>query len=198
MPTMDRFAVLQRQVKAKYPRFSVVERNNSWLRPIFWFLSKITSRDYSSFNTTIFSTMYVGTSWATASTQSRYKSLRHEMKHVAQFHRWPLGRWAWPLNHLIMGLAYALILPAFWTLRARFEREAYTQTLLVEYELNGPIPDGRMEENARWLAETFGGSTYLFMWNKKDAYQWAMETQRKINAGEITNPDDRVEAPRAA
>jgi hypothetical protein len=168
------------------------------LAPIFWLLSKITRRDYSGFNTTIFSTMYVGPDWATDSSTSRYKSLRHEMKHIDQFHRWPLGRWAWPVNHLLTSIAYLLILPVLWTLRARFEREGYTQTLLVEYELNGPFSDARMEDNARWMADTFGGAAYLFMWRKSAAYAWAMDTQRKINAGEISNPEDRVEAPRAA
>lgn len=198
MSKIDRYSVLSLRVKGCYPRFSVVERDKSWLRPIFWLLSKVTRKDYSNFNTTIFSTMYVGPGWGTDSSTSRYKSLRHEMKHIEQFHRWPLGRWAWPINHVLTALAYLLLLPIIWTLRAKFEREGYTQTLLVEYELNGPFTDGRMEDNARWLAETFGGSAYFFMWRKKSAYAWAMETQRKINAGEISNPSDRVEAPRVA
>jgi len=198
MSTLDRYAVLSLQVKDRYPRFSVVERDKSWLRPIFWLLQKITRQDYSGFTTTIFSTMYVGSDWATSSTTSRYRLLRHEMQHIKQFHNWPLGRRAWPVNHLLMSLVYLLLLPVIWTLRAKFEREGYTQTLLVEYELTGPIADTRMEENARWLAETFGGSAYLYMWRKKAAYAWAMETQRKINAGEIRNQQDRVEVPRAA
>lgn len=198
MPQIDRFAVLSVQTKTKYPRFSVKERAKSWLAPIFWILQKVTRMDYSSFTTTIFSTMYVGSDWGSSSSNSKYKTLRHEMKHIRQFHCWPLGRWAWPVNHVLMGLAYLLLLPVLLTFRAMFEREGYTQTLLVEYELNGPFTDTRMEENARWLANTFGGSAYLFMWRRKAAYAWAMETQRGINAGEIRNPVDRVEAPRAA
>ena len=198
MSKIDRYAVLSLQVKKRFPRFSVKERNRSWLRPIFWLLGKVTRRDYSSFTTTIFSTMYVGSDWSTDSTTSRYKTLRHELRHIDQFHHWPMGRWAWPVNHLLTALAYLLVLPIIWTLRSKFERDGYTQSLLVEHELNGPFSDSRMEENARWLADTFGGSAYLFMWRKKAAYTWAMETQRKINAGEISNPVDRVEAPRAA
>ena len=198
MPQIDRFAVLSNQVKGRFPRFSVTERDKSWLRRIFWLLKKVTRQDYSSFTTTIFSTMYVGSDWGSSSSASKYKTLRHEMKHIDQFHRWPLGRWAWPVNHVLMGLAYLLILPIIWTLRAKFEREGYTQSLLVEFELNGAFSDRRMEENARWMADTFGGSAYLFMWRKKAAYAWAMETQRKISAGEISNPQDRVDAPRAA
>jgi hypothetical protein len=198
MPSIDRFVILSQKTKDEFPRFSVKSRDKSWLAPIFWLLQKVTRQDYSSFTTTIFSTMYVGSDWGSSSTSSKYKTLRHEKKHIEQFHRWPLGRWAWPVNHVLMSLAYLLVLPVIWTLRARFEREGYTQTLLVEYELNGPFTDARMEENARWLANTFGGSAYLFMWRKKAAYSWAMETQRGINAGVIRNPQDRVEAPRAA
>lgn len=198
MPKLDRYAVLYLQAKSRFPRFSVKFRDQSWLQPIFWLLSKVTGQNYNGFVTTVFSTMYVGSDWATDSTTSKYKTLRHEMRHIDQFHRWPLGRWAWPVNHVLMALAYLLLLPVIWTLRAKFERDGYTQTMLVEYELGGPISDSRMEENARWMAQTFGGSAYLFMWRKKAAYAWAMETQRKINAGEISNPQDRVEAPRAA
>ena len=195
---IDRFAVLSLQAKAKFPRFTVKERSKSWLAPIFWLLQKITRMDYSTFTTTIFSTMYVGTDWGASSSTSKYKTLRHELRHIRQFHCWPLGRRAWPINHVLTALAYLLVLPVLWTLRAMFEREGYTQTLLVEYELNGPFTDTRMEENARWMADTFGGSAYLFMWRKSAAYAWAMETQRAINAGEIRNSEERVEAPRAA
>jgi hypothetical protein len=198
MPQIDRYAVLSLKTKEQYPRFKVKARDKSWLRPIFWLLQKITRQDYSSFTTTIFSTMYVGSDWGSSSTSSKYKTLRHEKKHIEQFHRFPLGRWAWPINHVLMALAYLLVLPVIWTLRAKFEREGYTQTLLVEYELSGPLTDARMEENARWLANTFGGSAYLFMWRKRAAYGWAMGVQRQINAGEISNQADRVEAPRAA
>lgn len=198
MPHIDRFVVLSDQVRARYPRFTVTRRDRSWLAPIFWLLQKITRQDYSNFVTTIFSTMYVGSSWGTDSSVSKYKTLRHEMKHIDQFHRWPMGRWAWPVNHVLMSIAYLLLLPVLWTFRAMFEREGYTQTLLVEFEMNGPFSDARMEENARWMATTFGGSAYLFMWRKSAAYAWAMDVQRKINAGEISNPTDRVQALRAA
>ena len=105
-------------------------------------------------------------------------------KHFRQAHEFPLGRRLWAINHLLFAACYIFVLPFVWTYRAKFEREAYLQTLLVEHELHGRIPEKRMEHNARWLADTFGGSTYLFMWKKQAAYEWAMETQRQINAGE--------------
>jgi hypothetical protein len=198
MMSINRFELLRRQTAAEFPRFNIRQRRKSWLRPIFWMLEKVTGRVYSSFTTTIGSTMYVGDNWDQKSTNSKYSTLRHEKKHIEQLHRWPLGRWAWPVNHVLFSICYLLVLPVLWTFRARFEREAYTETLLVQYELSGRISDERMEENAAWLAKIFGGSAYLFMWRRRRAYEWAMETQRKINAGEIRNPKDQVQELRAA
>jgi hypothetical protein len=198
MAELDRYQILSTQTKKEFPRFRVKERDKSWLRPVFWLLQKITKQDYDGFTTTIASTMYVGPRWESKTSDEKYKTLRHEKKHIRQAHCWPLGRWAWPVNHLLMGLCYLLVLPVLLTLRSRFEREGYTQTMLVEYELNGPFSDSKMESWARWMAETFGGSAYAWMWTRKKAYVWAMETMRAINAGEIKNDQDRVDGLRAA
>ena len=188
----DRYQILVERTKKEFPRFNVKERDKSWLRPVFWLMSKITRVDYSGFTTTIASTMYTGSDWKTDSSDDKYKTLRHEKIHIKQVHRFPLGRWAWPINHLIMGLLYAFVLPFILTFRAKFEREGYVQTLLVEYELRGQISEYRMKHNAEWMARTFGGSAYAWMWRKSAARNWAMRTQKKIVAGEIRNEADRV------
>lgn len=198
MPALNRYQVLLDQTKKEYPRFSVKERDKSWLRPFVWLLSLITRRDYSTFTTTIGSTMYVGPTWEGKSLNAKYKLLRHEKKHTKQFHEWPFGRRLWPINHIIMGFCYGLVLPVILTFRAKFEREGYTQSMLVKYELSGQLSEEYMERYARKMADTFGGSTYFFMWRKKAAYRWALETMRRINAGEITNATDRVEELRTA
>lgn len=198
MANIDRYQILANRTRKEFPRFNTKKRDSSWLRPIFWVLKKITRQDYKTFTTTIFSTMYVGPSWEEKSQDEKYKTLRHEKKHIRQFHCFPLGRWAWPINHLLMALCYLLFLPVILTMRAKFEREGYTQSLLVHYELNGPFSDREMEGWARWLADTFGGSAYMWMWSRKKAYAWAMETMRAINAGEIRNDRDRVDELRAA
>lgn len=198
MSELNRYQILADRTKEEFPRFGVKVRDKSWLRPVFWLLSKLTRMDYSGFTTTIFSTMYVGSTWEKKSDDAKYMTLRHEKKHIRQFHCFPLGRWAWPINHLLCALCYVLLLPVIFTMRARFEREGYLQTLLVEYELRGHIKVGRMAHNAKWIANTFGGSTYCWMWRKAAAYAWAIKTQRAINAGQITNDQDRVDELRAA
>lgn len=193
----NRYEQLALRVKSLYPRFKVRPRDESWLKPIFWLLAKITGTDYSTFHTTIFSTMYTGPRWEKMGDAARYRLLRHEMKHIRQAHEFPLGRWAWPVNHFLWAVSYLLILPFFLTFRSKFEREGYTQGFLVDFELNGPLSEREMEENARWMAKTFGGSAYAWMWTGSKAYAWAMETQRKINSGEITNRLDQVDLPPA-
>ncbi len=198
MADIDRYQILASRTKAEFPRFHVKLRKKSWLHPLFWVLSKVLRMDYSTFTTTIFSGMYTRDSWESRPSELKYRTLRHEKTHIKQFHCWPLGRWAWPLNHLIMGFCYIFIFPFFLTFRAKFEREGYTQSMLVKFELYGPFSAREMESEARWLAKTFGTSTYGWMWTKKKAYAWAMDTMRKINASEITNDADRVDELRAA
>lgn len=182
----EHYRTFAHKVRSDYPRFNVKQRDKSWLRPIFWLLREITKQDYRSFTTTIFSTMYVGPDWEKKSDVAQYKTLRHEAVHIKQFHCFPLGRRAWPINHALMAICYLLILPVFWTMRAKFEREGYIQTMLVEYELHGPFSESKMEEWGRWMAGTFGGGAYAWMWTGNKGYEWAMDTMRKINAGEIT------------
>jgi len=195
MSDIDRYQLLYDKTKKEFPRFNVRLRKGTWLGALFWILSKITRTDYSTFSTTVYSTIYARDDWEQRTPDQKYKLLRHEVIHIRQVHRFPFGRWLWPLNHLIYGLFYFLVLPFILTYRSKFEREGYTQTLLVEFELHGPFSDEKMERYARHMAETFGGSAYCWMWTKKKAYAWAMETMRKINAGEITNQEDRMELP---
>jgi hypothetical protein len=195
---LDRYELLRLKTRSEFPRFKVMKRRASWMKPIFWLLRRATGHPYTGFTTTVFSTMYVDDTWDTETSDVRYSILRHEKKHIEQFHRWPLGRWAWPVNHLITALCYVLVLPLLWTLRAAFEREGYTQTLLVQYELEGEFSELQMENNAVWISDIFGGSAYFFMWRRKAAYAWAMDIQRRINAGEVTNDKDRIDEIRAA
>ena len=190
---INRYEILLAEAKAEYPRLTIRPRKSSWLQHVFNILGLFTKQDYSSFSTTIFSTIYTEDDWEERSPDRKYQLLRHELVHVDQAHRFPLGRRLWFINHLLFAICYLLVLPVKWTMRAKFEREGYFQTLLVEWELYGTISEERMESNARWLAETFGGPAYAFMGSKKRTYRWAMEIQRRINAGEFNDDLRRIE-----
>lgn len=181
-PTIDRYAILLRRTQAQFPRFKVKKKKDAFLHIL----------PFKGFTTTIGSTMYVADNFDQWSSNARYATLRHEKIHVEQFNCWPLGQWAWPLNYLLFSLVYLFCFPVLWTMRAKFEREGYTQTMLVNYELHGVSTESQKEAIAESLVDYFGGVFYFFMWRRKAAFAWAMEMQRRIERGLITNPRDRV------
>ena len=154
---MTRYDLLVRKVRAEFPELAIVPRKGTWLGLFFGLMTKLTGANYDHMVTTIGSTIYVGDSWANRTDDGKYKTLRHELIHIRQFHGWPFG-YHWPrINHALFSIFYLLVLPALWTYRARFEREAYTQTLLVDRELHGPISDLDMELNAEAMVLRFTG-----------------------------------------
>lgn len=186
---MNRFETLWPRVVQEIPGARIVKRSDFWL-------TRWMGKRYDNFTTTIWRTCYVSSQWDTRSSDDRYKTLRHELQHLRQFRNWPfksLGRrYLWPINAVIMSLCYLLVLPVFWTLRAKFERAGYEQTLLVEYELGGLRTPEDQKSWIDWLTETFGGSTYAWMWTRNDAREWAKNTIMGITSGTITNEKDRV------
>lgn len=199
--TKSKYEILLEQVVDEFPDFSITYRRHTWLHKLFvalhWFIRILTinfaKMDWSTYTTTIGSTMYVGDTWADKSPMEKYRTLRHELKHVRQFHYWPLGPRLVKTNHVLMGLAYVAILPIFVTFRAYFEWEGYTQTLLVYYEEHGEkwFRD-HQEELSRWLAKTFGGFAYFLMGIWPISLWRARRLCRKILAGKVINERDRI------
>lgn len=179
MDHAEKYQDLLRDLKLRYPRFKIVQKDESWLAPIFFVASLLTRTE--RFVTTIGSKVYVPYNWNSWKYDSRYITMRHEAIHIEQFHSWPLGpRWKW-LNHFLVAFCYLFILPVRWTIRARLEQEAYAEGFRAEIELRGPMTNQQMEEHAVRMAEIFGGPSYLWMWNRKDAYAWAMRVQRELS-----------------
>lgn len=135
--------------------------------------------------TVIGSTIYM-TGWDYMSEDQRYLLLAQALIDVAWYRKWPLGTWAWPLNHVLFPLAYCFLLPLFWTVRARVEREVYTQCFLALHEMYGTFSDAQMEDEAERLVRVFSGPSYFWMGGGTETYEWAMETMRRINEGRIS------------
>jgi hypothetical protein len=191
----NRFEALLDRAQKEFPRLTIRKRSEVWwLRWIMQLLAWVTRQDSSKvrFTTTIGATIYVADDWNEKSDTDKYKTLRHEKRHVEWFTTRPFGRHLWPANYVITALCYLMVLPALWTMRAAIERDGYTQTLLVSFEIDGPFTDADKEGWAAYIAGTFASSMYFFMWTKKKAYAWAMETMNKINTGQIENSKDRV------
>ena len=96
------------------------------------------------------------------------------------------------MNGILFAVCYLMVLPFFWTFRAKFEREAYTQSMLVQFELGGSLTEPEMSANAEKMVQTFCGPAYAWMSTVRKTYAWAMQTQRAINLGAITNDTDCV------
>lgn len=192
---MNKYHTLFARYRALYPRLNVVKKDESRLmQTIFWPLKKLTGNNYNNYTTTIGSTIYVPPDFGAWPDDERYILLRHEAQHVKQFHRWPFGIWAWPLNHLLMGLAYLFLLPVFLTMRAYFERAGYTQTILATYECYGIGDSQAQEAYAEWIADVFSGSSYLWMWRRGPAKKWALKTIKNVCNGELKAlPEDVVD-----
>lgn len=101
-----------------------------------------------SFTTTIGYTVYMPAK-VRADGREGVAVLRHERVHLEQFRRHPL--W-YPLSYL-------LVLPAGVTMRARWEMEAYVETMRVELERTGGVSDATLDR----LERLFCGPAYLFM-----------------------------------
>jgi hypothetical protein len=75
--------------------------------------------------------------------------LRHERVHLEQFRRHPV----W------FGVSYLLVAPALVTMRARWEMEAYVETMRAELEETGAIADATLDA----IERRFTGPDYLYM-----------------------------------
>lgn len=197
---LGRYNILLDRVEKEIPGVKVILHKDSWLMKVIHFLLKVLTFgkfEPNRFTTTIGKRMYVPNDWHFVSDQSKYVTLRHELIHMRQFRRWPFKFLDLPvlrlINFLLFSFCYIFVMiPTVWSMRAKFEREAYTQTLLTHYEIMGKwhlSVIGRLVSN---MGKYFGGSDYFYMWDKKKAMKWAAQTMSDIEDGLITNDRDRV------
>jgi hypothetical protein len=149
------------EIRREFPRFRLVRKDQSgFQRALHYTLVAITfgrMREYlDGYHTTIGQRIYVTPDWDDRSDLDRYVTLRHERVHLRQFRRFslPLLALLYLFLPLPMGLAW---------FRARFEKEAYAETILATAEVWG-------RERARdpalraHILRQFTGPTYGWMW----------------------------------
>lgn len=132
----------------------------------FWVLRAVTlgyfSLRFDDFNTQMGDYMYLREAHRPLdlSNPATYRTVRHEFLHFLQWQK--LGPIKFALRY------YVLPLPVFWTGRAEIELEAYTQDMLVFYELKGRVP------------------SYIRKWVIKQltspSYGWMMVSESKAEA----------------
>lgn len=157
----DRYRRLLDDIGHEFPGFRLVRKQESrFQRAIHHGLTAITlggMRSYlDSYQTTIGKTIYVTSDWDERDARDRYITLRHELVHIRQFHRYTLPGMAilYLLVPLPMGLAY---------FRAHFEKQAYEESIRtaavvydIEYVRSGPFRDH--------IIAQFLGPSYGWMW----------------------------------
>lgn len=145
----------------EFPGFRIVAKASSrFQRAIHHALVVVTlgqNRSYlDDFHTTIGRRIYVTSNWEAMSRDRRYLVLRHERVHLRQFRRFSLVGMAllYLLVPLPLGLAY---------FRARFEREAYAETIRGSAELYGRphVAEASFREH---ILGQFTGPAYGWMW----------------------------------
>lgn len=161
MSTHPRCDAFVREILAEFPRFRIVAKAGSPLSlAIDVGLRMVTlgaQRHYlTRYHTVIGDTLYVPEAWATMTDVARVILLRHERVHLRQRRRY--GMLPFALLYLLpifpLGLAW---------FRARFEWEAYRETLRATAELRGlPALDDPLLR--REIVRRFVSADYGWMW----------------------------------
>jgi hypothetical protein len=159
--TPDRLDQLLADIKAEFPRFRLVRKDESALqRAIHYALVGLTlggmRRYLTGYQTTIGSTVYVTPDWGEITRDERWITMRHERVHLRQFRRY--SRPGMALLYLLvpvpMGLAW---------FRARFERAAYEETIRAAVEVHG-LDHVRGAGFRDHIVSQFIGPAYGWMW----------------------------------
>jgi hypothetical protein len=158
---VTRYDALVEALRAEIPGFRIVRKDRSPLhKAIHVVLIGVTfgrMRSYlDSFQTTIGKTVYVTPDWDDWTPDERYVTLRHEAIHLRQFRKYTLPVMAvlYVLLPLPLGLAY---------FRARFEQEAYAETIRAAAEIHG-LEYVRGSEHREYVIGQFLGPSYGWMW----------------------------------
>jgi hypothetical protein len=157
----DRLAALEAELADEFPGFRIVLKPTSaFQRAIHRLLIVVTlgmNRAYlDGYHTTIGRRVYVTSDWDSISRDRRYLVLLHERIHLRQFRRHGLVGMAllYLMVPLPLGLAY---------FRARFEREAYAESIRGAAALHG-VAHVRAPEFRDHILDQFTGPSYGWMW----------------------------------
>ena len=174
----ERYQALLDEIRREFPQFRIVRKRDSALQlAINACLIAVTLgalRSYlDGYQTTIGRTVYVTADWDSRPAAQRYLTMRHERVHLRQFERFGL---------VLMALLYVLLplpLGLAW-FRARFEWEAYVETIRAEVELHGraAVDDARFRAR---IIDQFTGAAYGWMWPFRRAVEsWYDDALRTL------------------
>ena len=175
---MSDLAQLLEEIEEEFPRFRIVpKRGHRLSRLIDVLLKSVTlggqSKYLTHYHTVIGDTLYLPSSWDSASDVRKMIILRHERVHLRQRRR-----------YTFIGMAMLYLLPIFplglALGRARLEWEAYRETLRATFELEGrhALFDPALREH---VVSQFVGAAYGWMWPfRRQVERWYDEALAAI------------------
>jgi hypothetical protein len=146
------------EIKTKFPQFNIVKKSDSTLMKIINILLMIITLGQmrafmTHYITTLSFTVYVPDSWDTMSDISKEIILSHEAKHMEQ--RTNAGM-------LVFSFLYLLALPAVFTMRSVYEKEAYEVSIRLTYQYCQNL-DYMKGEYKEFIVSQFTGASYMWM-----------------------------------
>jgi hypothetical protein len=153
-------------LRREFPRFRLVAKEQSaFMRRLYrlGLLALWNPRFMGGYTTTIGYVVYMPAA-VRGDARAGVDVLRHERIHLLQFQRHPL----W------FPLSYLLLLPCLVTFRARWELEAYVESMRVELEREGRIADATLEH----IQGRFTGPDYFFMDVRRGRVRRKLEAAR--------------------
>lgn len=161
--TAPEIAALARAIGAEFPRFRLVAKERSAFMRAIAAVMPWNRRFLDGYTTTIGYSVYMPCD-VRCDGANGPRVLRHERVHLEQFRAHPI----W------FPLSYLLLLPAGFTMRARWEFEAYVESMRAELEETGGIADDTIDR----IARQFTGPDYLYMDVRRNAVRRKLEAAR--------------------
>lgn len=177
---------VMKETLKEFPKFKVVPKAESrMMKAIDVFLRVVSFGRMKSFMTgfatTMGTTVYVTPGWPTKPDAAKAILLRHERVHMRQARRLtrPLFSLLYLLPFLPGGLAW---------FRARFEMEAYEETIQATFEHYGRQAVFSKAFRDK-ITKNFTGPAYLWMsfFNKRGIDAWLMDTIEKVTSERPTD-----------
>jgi hypothetical protein len=166
------------EIETEFPGFQVVEKSESLLMRVIsvaiWVLTFGQASDFMTGPvTTLGRTVYVPEDWNRKPENYRISTLRHERVHLRQSRAWGFVTFA--LLYLLAPLPFGLA----W-FRARFEWEAYEESMRADYELYGKLAIASRDYK-EGIVRLFLGPEYGWMWPFRGKVEaWYDDALRRI------------------
>ena len=158
---------LIQDVSREFPDFEIRQKSESRLMKVIDVCLKVITfgamRTFMTrFITTIGTTVYVPDGWGEEPPVSKIITLRHELVHMRQSRKH---------GALLFRMLYLAVLPTVWTYRAKFEMEAYEETIRAIVEYRGK--EALTAELKSGLVRHFTSAEYFWMNPfKKSVEKW--------------------------